>query len=262
MASKTTTILVNGEDLPGRGDISVHPGESSAQDWTQMGALFRLGEPSSTALNRNWAADVTMDEVFMWKGTSLETAQDLYARGRYYRPRFGYEAQFTSKELHGVAQVLRKMPEPSAALPPMAPADPNRKHGTRTQSVTPPTAGKTGPEVRVTTAFWTMYPERTDPKGKPLAYDALTEREIPVEIFMTFVVNDEETVWRLEEEGGSAVEDLPIGDKDKVRYRLRIRMTEANGSSILKGTPIIDDVTIFYSAGTSYLMYSQEDFSQ
>jgi hypothetical protein len=263
MNSHATTLLVNGQDLPGRGDISVHPGDPVAAAMVSADAVFRLGEPSKTILWRNWAADVTLDEFYLWKSNSLEVAQDLYARGRYYRPRFGYEAQFTSRNLAGlgIGKVVRKMPDPSPLIPPMAPADPNRKQGTRTKAAAPPPAVDRSDEIRITTAFWTIYPESTDSRGRPMAYDAMTETEIPVEIFMSFVTNDDETDWRLEDEGGSPVEDLAVGEKDRLRYRLRIRMSEANGSTILKGTPVIDDVTIFYSKGTTFLMYSQEELT-
>src|SRR6185369_16131543 len=103
MNKHEVSLLINGQVQPNTRSIKVHPQKyNQVADFLQ--APIRIGEPSTTmSLNgqesRNWSADSTIDEFYLWKGNHLDAAQEFWSRGRYYVPRSGKEAVFTSPPL-------------------------------------------------------------------------------------------------------------------------------------------------------------------
>jgi hypothetical protein len=120
--SKRLTFYVNGQELPGGDQLTVHLNEiwqsfsffqgksirfggeygQMSQAYTFPGAWYNVsyktssgnigitaGCPSGTfAPYRQYWADATLDELYYWRDTptSLTTARDLFLKGRYYRP--------------------------------------------------------------------------------------------------------------------------------------------------------------------------------
>jgi hypothetical protein len=239
MKTHRMTLLINGQALPNTRNIKVHPQNFNAVD-DFLGAPLRIGEPSTTMVvargqSRNWSADSTIDEFYLWKGNHVDDAQEFWSRGRYYIPRTGKEATFTSRNLDLGSHDLRNMAPPLSG-----------RMGTVTV---------TGPQVRVLGASWTWYPESTGKNGEPgiidyRHYDPLTAR-----VDLTMVQNGQPVGETLHQDGGMPIGHLFVNPGDTLNYRLRLHVPDAELDSILLGTPIVDDVTIFYTTGTKYLYY-------
>jgi hypothetical protein len=45
----------------------------------------------------------------------------------------------------------------------------------------------------------------------------------------------------------------------KLQYRLKVLIPESVGGTLLTTTPVIDDVTIFYTRGVEYIHYNRLD---
>ena len=60
----------------------------------------------------------------------------------------------------------------------------------------------------------------------------------------------------LADDGGTAIPELFLNDTDQLKYRLRLWMPGLSSFSILHATPVIDDVTIYFTRGTQYLSYA------
>jgi hypothetical protein len=69
------------------------------------------------------------------------------------------------------------------------------------------------------------------------------------------LVNNQPVGDPLQNEGGSSIRALFVNPGDDLAYRLHVSLPDAELDSILLGTPVIDDVTIYYSLGTRYLYY-------
>jgi len=264
---QSVEIKVNGETPPGMGDIYVHPGDSDASDWTQEGAIFRIGEPSAAMGPRNWSADATVDEFYLWGHDALQgepsTVKQLYEMGRYHVPRFGLEGVFTSHPILENVTRGRRLADPTAIRPPLRrePGDKNR-----TQTAAPAPASVDTDQRQVLSAFWTWYPEAVDVKGKPIAYDHFTENwasppsETKVEVKLIFMIDGNEVGEYMSDDGGTPVTGVAVKKGEVLQYRMKVSMPNANGGTILRATPIIDDVTFFHSEGVDIIYYNREEW--
>ena len=264
MSGQNVHLMVNGitfsETPP---DVLVHPQPTTALEWTSENAIFRLGEPSSTMSyggSRNWTVDGTLDEFYMWMGKSFETVTQFYDRGRYHSPRVGQEGVFTSGEIlrEGLRAAGVRLPEASSARPPIAP---RREGGNRTQ------AGDSGiaraPDlVRPICAFWTWYPEVVDADGVPMMIDGLKEMKTKVDVKMFMMLDGEEVGEALTDDGGSAITGIGLKKGQKFQYRLKISLPDAQGGTLLRATPIIDDVTLFLTNGVEYIHYNRVEVQE
>jgi hypothetical protein len=238
MTKHEVSLLINGQTLPQTRSIKVHPQMfNSVQDFLQ--APLRIGEPSTTMTlsgreSRNWSADSTIDEFYMWKGDHLAEAQELWSRGRYYIPRSGREAMFTSRPIHLAPANSRDLASPS--------------RGGSTATTVPP-------QVRVLGASWTWYPEKTGKNGEPTVIDYRTNDPLTSNVHLSMLVNNQPVGDPLQNEGGSTARALFVNPGEDLAYRLHVSLPDAELDSILLGTPVIDDVTIYYSLGTRYLYY-------
>jgi hypothetical protein len=59
----------------------------------------------------------------------------------------------------------------------------------------------------------------------------------------------------LRNDGGSDVHSLIVHPSDVLKYRLEFQLPAAELDSILLTTPVVDDVSIYYTTGTKYLYY-------
>jgi len=238
MSKHEVTLLINGQVQPKTRGINVHPQPyNRVEDFIQ--SPLRFGEPSTTSIlggriSRNWAADATMDEIYLWKGDHAADAQELWSRGRYYNPRTGREGQYTSKDLKLAPSIPRDLAAPSG----------------RGGTVSPTTA-----QAQILGASWTWYPEKSGKNGEPLMVDYRTTDQLQAQVTMTMVVNGAPVGDPIRIDGGSPVRSLWVSPGDKLNYRLNFHLPDSELDSILLATPIVDDVTIFYSTGTRYLYY-------
>lgn len=249
MRQHITRLVINGKVVPPvSNDIRIHPQKfNKVEDFVP--APIRIGEPSrtmaaSTKVSRNWAADATVDEFYLWKGERIDEAQALWARGRYYLPRKGKEASFTSREITLQAAHPRYLPPPS------------RKSAS--------TVTRSAPPVQVLGAAWTWYPESVDDAGKPVLWDCQAQdlvrrgEALEAEVELAFVVNTTATGSVLRDDGGSPVWGILLNPGDKLQYRLEFRLPKAGLDTVLLATPVVDDVTIYYTSGTELLSYAAE----
>ena len=236
MNKHEVTLLINGQIQPQTRAIKVHPQKfNQVADFLQ--APMRIGEPSTTMSlsgreSRNWSADATIDEFYIWKGNHLDDAQEFWSRGRYYVPRSGREAVFTSRPLDLVPRSRRDVA-------------PSRAGVTVTAST---------PQVRILGASWTWYPEAADKNGQPTVIDHQTGDSLEARVNLTMVLNDTPVGAPMRNDGGSDVH-VTANPGDVLKYRLNFHLPAAEADAILLSTPVVDDVSIFYTTGTKYLYY-------
>jgi hypothetical protein len=257
-------------------EVLIHPQPTQAEDWTSENAIFRLGEPSSTMSyggSRNWTVDGTIDEFYMWKGNALETAAQVFDRGRYHVPRFGQEGVFTSQPILEHAIHGQKLADPSPVRPPIrrhndvetgvaGSSPPPRRQdggGNRTTTSGPMEDNRPPDMVRPICAFWTWYPEYTDSEGVPLMTDRLEHDRMRVEVKFSMLLDGDDVGEVLTLDGGSPIERVSVKKGQKLQYRLKVLIPESVGGTLLTTTPVIDDVTIFYTRGVEYIHYNRLD---
>jgi hypothetical protein len=260
MGGQNVKIMVNGVTYQGP-EVLVHPQPTSASDWTSENAVFRLGEPSSTMSyggSRNWTVDGTMDEFYMWKGGALDTAAQLFDRGRYHLPRFGQEGFFTSQPILHDAIHGQRLPEPTAVRPPIRP----RAEGSgRTTTSGPMDVTKAPDVMRPICAFWTYYGQAVDMEKLPIMLDHSDwpgpPTALKIAVSLQLLLDGEPVGEMMADDGGSSIEKVTVKKEQKLQYRLKVFLPDAVGGSILLSTPVIDDVTIFYTQGVEYIHYNR-----
>jgi len=261
MSGQNVHLMVNGQtysETPP--EVFVHPQPTTAADWTSEDAVFRLGEPSSTMSyggSRNWTVDGTLDEFYMWKGPQLDTAAQIFDQGRYHVPRYGQEGIYTSRPILDQDNRAERLPEPSAVRPPMV----QRSGQGRTTTAGPLDSARPPDALRPICAFWTWYPQKIDSQGVPMMWDALADSPSKVEVRMQLLLDGEDAGESLVYDGGSPVDKVSVKPGQKFQYRLKISMPESKGGTVLLATPIIDDVTLFYTRGVDYIHYSRVEIN-
>jgi hypothetical protein len=145
-----------------------------------------------------------------------------------------------------LTDVPRVLPPPSTATP--------------TGTAPPPSMTMTAPvaQARLLAATWTWMAELVAPDGAPVLIDSFTDLATKAEVEIRFVVNGTEQAAVLKDDGGAAIDGLLVSATDTLRYRVRMRTPDANANTILLATPVLDDVTIFYTAGARYLSYESQ----
>jgi len=121
----------------------------------------RLGEVSSHGFgtfNRNYPADMTFDEFYVWmdnSSVSLSNAIQLWQRGRYYKPKSDPSTQdgsFTSRSIN-----LKQISQPRFLAPPSAVTPPMSTGESSSTTTLPSTA--TTPKCRLLGVSWTWFAE-------------------------------------------------------------------------------------------------------
>jgi len=238
MNKHEVTLLINGQVQPNTRSIKVHP-QKFNQVADFLHAPIRIGEPSTTMNlsgkeSRNWSADSTIDEFYLWKGNHLDDAHEFWSRGRYYVPRSGKEAVFTSAALDLAPKDARNAPPAAVA-------------GSTVTAVRP--------QVKILGAAWTWYPEGADPKGQPTVTDHLNNDRLEARVTLTMVLNDKPVGPALHSDGGAEIQMPVVNPGDVLKYRLQFHLPAAELDSILLATPVVDDVSIYYTTGTRFLYY-------
>jgi len=109
--------------------------------------------------------------------------------------------------------------------------------------------------VRILGASWTWYPESADKTGNPIVIDHLANDPLEARVNLTMVRNDSSVGSPLRNDGGSPVHSLILTPGDVLKYRLNFHLPAAEIDSILLATPIVDDVSIYFTTGTKFLYY-------
>ncbi len=225
------------------------------------------GGPSGGSIPRNYTADSTLDEFYLWTNRSSETgggvagAQTLWFRGRYYKP-----SDANAGDGVFLSQLLN-LGLPPRVLPP-----------TSTQTAPDGTAAPVVPTVpppsrkRVLGVAWTVYAEEYDSTGaagtlrpKMLDYSswpgpgelrpaaAADANGFTAEtIADLWMVVDGTTYGPYRNEMFSPVRDAsgnPVEVASSVQYRVKLKIGPKTASTILLATPVLDDVTVFTDTG-------------
>jgi hypothetical protein len=66
----------------------------------------------------------------------------------------------------------------------------------------------------------------------------------------------------LTKDSGSSPDDFLIQSGDKFQYCLGVRLPQATLDTVLTATPVIDDVSIYFTSGTRFLSYYSDRVSQ
>jgi hypothetical protein len=248
---RSVRITINGRELPGTVGIPSYYGKEEGEpipytpQWCLhslqvrvpdhpgpkwVNNLLRLGGEISKPLNqalgetfpRNYSADATFDELYVWTGQGRDTtsrAMGLWSRGRYYRPSDTDpdDAVFTSQPLQL-------------------------------------------PSGRLLGIAWTAHAEDYGPVMYDYADDPRTElrpSEGTVADLWVEVNDDRRGPYR--NEGYSPIGFLAVEEESRVQYRAKLKIGPATPSTILLSTPVLDDVTLYFDRGRpEFLSWSLE----
>jgi hypothetical protein len=241
---------------------------SVAQHQTWDFNHVRLGGPSVIGANipdvpyhGNTSSDGTFDELFIWNTDSpmgSNSAQVMWTRGRYYKPSGAGEGTFTSQAINLAFSGGHQLaPASSVSPPPGAPPVP---------PTVPPTST---PSVRLLGMGWTWYGEPLDPtvtplagwNGKPVLYDYSSVsppgspfKDVKPKVELSIEDPGIPPGVYYGEDGFSAVKDAAgsppvLQNPGAIKYKARFILAEADLSTILLATPVLDDVTLYFEDG-------------
>jgi hypothetical protein len=165
-----------------------------------MQGPIRIGEPTSTMvmggrISRNWSADATIDEFYLWKGDHLGDAQELWSRGRYYSLPHGPGSQYTSKALK---LARRRTPATSPPLRATAAAARRRLHRD----------GRAEPGADPRRRLDLGTPEKHGKNGETQIVDYRNLNELTAQVTLQMIVNKSPVGEPLRAEGGSPIRGL------------------------------------------------------
>ncbi|MBI2900285.1 MAG: hypothetical protein HYY17_08870 [Planctomycetes bacterium] len=210
-------------------DWTLH--EDGSRNTLRLGSVSRFRDAKDWGYARNWAADATVDEVYLWNSIDrLDTALALWQQGRYRRPAAAGEGVFTSGEID-LSASPRSLPAGSAAVPPEATGA-----GPSVAEVVSSPSG-----VRIVGISWTWFAERADAKGKEILVDRASGTALHPEVGISIVSGAVEH-GPYSDAGFSSVS----GAEGPFRYRVRFSIPDAQFDSVLLATPVVDDVTVYY----------------
>lgn len=277
-ASRAQSILVNGQEWGAKVNVNfpVTPlSVPTAQDWNRQGrgAVWnslnpvRLGEPSvlvppgmagtpggtNANLNvrfQNFAADSTMDELYVWTDadntTSANHAREQWSYGRYYRHGDG---RFTSGDISIVNPALsRNLPNAAG------------------EEIAPPTGTST--RARIIGVAWTQYAENygLGSASNPLRYRlydyqpwntnaSANPTELAEPRFEVKVSGDGGATW------GPVVADnrwnslnVSISEPARLKYSVKFVTNTSVLNSVLLASPVLDDVLLFVETGEAMFL--------
>jgi hypothetical protein len=229
----------------------------------RLGAPSRICDAAATgtannAYRGNHTGDQTIDEFYVWKTPDDIDPATLWLRGRYYKPLDGNygEGVFTSQAISFVSPARRALPPPSSAS---APGGPGLSGGSIPADVA---------QIRVLGLSWTWYGEGMDWEAKPprpTLYDYRSEvgPALPdVGPRVLLGLKDGAVKYGPFEDDGFSPVRAPDGsipalqDPRQVRYFAQFVLGNADMSTILLASPVLDDVTLYWDDGqTSLLSY-------
>ncbi|MBI2931034.1 MAG: hypothetical protein HYY16_05235 [Planctomycetes bacterium] len=225
----------------------------------RLGNPSKIGNAPGTPFRGNHTADVTVDELYVWKTESMVSPQTVWRRGRYYKPIdvSRGEGMFTSQEFALRPSSLRVPPPPSSAEPPtrFVPTSPTPYSSTSTTSSA---ASPLLPTVRVLGLSWTWYGEDVDKNLTPRLLDHNTSPGTdPNDVApkVELAVRADGTTYGFVAQDGFSRTVLPKGgpldvrDFLHVQYVAEFKLPKADCSTILLATPVLDDVTVYWDSG-------------
>jgi hypothetical protein len=293
-------IFLNGQLVSGSAsgsttpdpDIRVHVPDGPDDFSIISGLSVRVGGELSEAgavVPRNYYADGTIDEFFMWsdKGLTMETnAHDIYKLGRYYKPDDSDpdDALFTSAPVALASANGRTLPPRSSIA---APSGGGGETGIAAPAPAP------GRSRHVIAVAWTCFAEdyaaasEADgtPRLKPVLWDyaARLNNAPPAALSpgndldkngyryetvceLSVLVGSKKygpyrhegwsPVKQAHESSSIATTDAPVEIKpgEVLKYTGKLRVGPATINTILLATPYLDDVTLFYTEGSAQIL--------
>jgi hypothetical protein len=269
-------IFVNGKLNSLDPDIRVHVKDGPTDPSIFHGSTLWLGGVSSEAGSyvRNYFADGTIDEFFMWRDSSnldaaLNNAKTIYTLGRYLRPSDANpaDAVFTSAPLT-LSFPARVLSRTSSIAPP--PGEPGSTTTQVPESRMLYVIGVcwtalaedygTGSEAdgtpRIKPVLWNYRPQLANPSATPLpcspanfpdangySYETVCDMSILVGAAAYGPYRSEG--WSPVK--GSDGAPVAVSPSDSCRFKAKLRIGPTTPDSILLATPVLDDVTVFYA---------------
>lgn len=244
------SIYVNGQGFPGQNTawyryyfpnstVPWYTHDTGERNTIRFGAPSKFLRTPIQSYQRNWPADITIDEFYWWNQRDrLDEALTLARLGRFYKPiNNDYEeGGFTSEEIRW-AGTGRGLPPPSGKSSASAPAAALDK------------------QVRLLGAQWTFYGEEAEAQGErwgEVIHDyGPADADLPAECEFSIGLG-QATYGPFRDPGFSRLVDSqgkPIVLDGPFTYRIKFRIHGLTLDSQLLATPILDDVTIFYQVG-------------
>lgn len=246
--------------------------------------ILRLGNPSQLCASSglgyggDFPADATFDELYAWSdaSTGLVGSQKLWKQGRYFASGLNGDS-WVSPNLKFAAASGRMLPPPSSIAAPattettVTMSAPVQKNTVRLRGVSFTYYGEETVGVlaggkptlkRVLWDYGTPYEPVTSKGGFITSeFTDLTlrpKKHIEVGVEVAILANNV-VVKKAGDDGFSEIEYEFDPETTKLRYGVRFVApggTMAAGTAILLGTPVFDDITIYYSTGSQeYLEY-------
>ena len=223
----------------------------------RLGATSKIADAAVTTIGAykgNYSGDHTVDEFYAWKSSTDADPLTLWLRGRYYKPldkAYG-EGIFVSQALSFVST------NPRTAAPPTSIPTPGGMGGA------PGSVPTIAPQIRVLGLSWTWYGEGIDPNtGLQTLYDYNTPLGIAVSDVKPRVLagirDGNASYGPFDNDGFSAVRapdgTIPvIQDPKQLKYFTQFTLDQANLSTILLATPVLDDITIYWDDSRTHLL--------
>jgi hypothetical protein len=229
-------------------------GEKQGEDnHFRLGSCSRIGDspriaPGTVEAYRgNFPADATIDEFHVWDSWNDEMGPRGWHKGRYYKPINSEEERtFVSGPIQLRTRPFRSLAPPSAETP--------------TGGMTPPktNAVKASDEqIRVLGAAWTWYGGGYDSEWNRVLRDwdvpiyNMNPIDRMIDLQIWFEVDGVE-YGPLVNDRYSEISDIGVLVPEEGEFRYKARFVLDPGitvSSVLVDTPVLDDVTIFYTIG-------------
>jgi len=246
-------IYINGQDPGATGiwyssykpnssvDWSTHAAPDGSRNSIRFGAVSKYRDTSSWEYNRNWPADATIDEVYMWPNLgATNTAVTQWQEGRYYRVASTQEGFFTSAAIDLLAGSRNLIPSTITAVPPSSTAT--------TSAAATPTLTAATSSVQILGVSWTWFAEALNGQGKELLLDRTGEPLEP-SISVSLLAGSSTYGPYTGADFSPAIDAAgqPVFFSGPFKYR--VQFSPVPGDAILHATPVFDDITIFYRRG-------------
>lgn len=242
-------IYVNGQILAGTAGVwytTYKP--DSGVDWSKhldgsqntlrLGSVSRYSDEAGWGYKRNWAADATIDEVYVWNNvSSVSAALGQWQEGRYYKITSAQEGHFTSGPIDLVSGARTLVPTSTTAVSP---------YETLT-APTAPTVTSAGASVQILGLSWTWLGEGVDANGQEILVDRASGDVLQPKVQIS-IVSGPTTYGPY---GDARFSSLPAAAvfTGPFQYRVHFSVPDQQFDTILHATPVFDDVTIFYRRG-------------
>ena len=231
---------------------------------------MRIGNPSHVSdgisifrgmYTGNFAADITVDEWYVWNqvgDTTVTQALKNWKYGRYYKPLKQQEGIYTSGRVN--FECHRRYLPPASAV---------RIDGVNVATETALEHVQANEHRHhIIGASWTWHGEETIERAGKLqrilfnyntslgAAPRVPTHVVTPRVRVRFMVNDQvKTDW-LEDDTGARADAFYDADHERLRYQIKIDLQGADLSTILLATPVLDDITLYVACNApTYVEY-------